>query len=258
MKEREFRQWLEDTGKGPKTINSRISNLSKIEQFYGDLDILMVKDLGRSVIDELNYTIDDEFYNRSQRHKIPIDGNIRNGSATYKSALVLYQKFYKETNREQKIYSSDFEKEADNITDIINKFNHKLIRKSSLNRSEIKELQSCFCKYLSENIPHIKWDDEVVYHKTIKDRIDILGTKRDDYYVIIELDPPRADSVSKKFVSRNYLFMDSNVIYITLCYPNNRHSINECKKYFMYCDIIMRNLGNTNFEKYYKGIILKK
>lgn len=98
MKSEEFRKWLEENGYGAHTISSRLSNVKAIEDAYGDLDALMIKDGCHSIIDELNYTTDDEMLKRDPRHKIFINGNIRNGSATYKQALKLYQQFYEESS----------------------------------------------------------------------------------------------------------------------------------------------------------------
>lgn len=44
-------------------------------------------------MDLLTYTKDDERLNRPARHKIPIDGNIYTGTATYKAAVSLYKQF---------------------------------------------------------------------------------------------------------------------------------------------------------------------
>jgi hypothetical protein len=41
----------------------------------------------------LTYTADDERHNRQANHKIPINGNIRNGTATLKQAVRLYVEF---------------------------------------------------------------------------------------------------------------------------------------------------------------------
>ncbi len=123
----------------------------------------------------------------------------------------------------------------------------------------VKILQSDLLKYLSDKFLHIQWEEEKVYDEInkIRDRVDIIGNIDENHCVILELDPPRADSVSKKFVSRVALYMEKNLIYITVCYPNNKvENIKECNKYFNYCDSIMRDLRDTNLEKYYKGIYL--
>lgn len=117
MKLKEFKKWLEENGYRTNTINSRLSNIKTIEDSYGDLDALMLKDGCRSIINELNYTTDDEYFNRAPRHKILINGNIRNGSATYKQALKLYQQFYEYSLNNKTIYNTEFEKEANIIFD---------------------------------------------------------------------------------------------------------------------------------------------
>lgn len=259
MKSEEFRKWLEENGYGNNTISSRLSNVKAIEDAYGDLDALMLKDGCRSIIDELNYTTDDEMLNRAPRHKIIINGNIRNGSATYKQALKLYQQFYEHSSNNRTVYSTEFEKTANMIFDEISNFKHSLLKKTILAQQMVKILQNDLLKYLSDKFPHIQWEEEKVYDEInkIRDRVDIIGNIDENHCVILELDPPRADSVSKKFVSRVALYMEKNLIYITVCYPNNKvENIKECNKYFNYCDSIMRGLRDTNLEKYYKGIYL--
>lgn len=261
MKLEEFKEWLEDNSYSAKTICSRVSNIKTIEFFYGDLDAWMVKNGCQSIIDELNYTTDDEYYERIPRHKIPIDGNVRKGSATYKQALKLYQQFYKHKFKDKLVYNTDFEKEANVVFEEIANFTHELLRKKKLTRQEVGVIQCSLLEYLSEKMPHVYWEKERVYDETkkIKDRVDIIGNIDESHCIIVELDPPRADSVSKKFVSRVALYSEVNLIYITACYPNNKvEKIKECDKYFNYCDSIMRGLRDTGFEKYYKGIYLGK
>lgn len=261
MKLKEFKKWLEENGYRTNTINSRLSNIKTIEDSYGDLDALMLKDGCRSIINELNYTTDDEYFNRAPRHKILINGNIRNGAATYKQALKLYQQFYEYNLNNKTIYNTEFEKEANIIFDKISNFEHSLLKKKKLTRQEIGIIQSDLLKYLSDKLPHIHWEEEKIYDEInkIRDRVDIIGNIDENHCIIVELDPPRADSISKKFVSRVALYSEMNLIYVTACYPNNNvENIKECNKYFNYCDSIIRGLRDTNLEKYYKGIYLGK
>lgn len=261
MKTKEFKKWLEDNGYGTNTISSRLSNVRTIEDAYGDLDQQMMKDSCQSIIDELSYSREDEYMNRQPRHKIQINGNIRNGSATYKQALKRYQQFYQETSSSKIVFNSDFEKLAHEIYDKINSFEHKLLNKKHLEIYETPLLQEDLFKSLKQQFPDIKWEIEKVYDEInkINDRIDILGTVDESHCIVIELDPPRADSISKKFVSRLALYSDVNLIYITACYPNEIvEKTKEYKKYFKYCETIMRCLDDTNLEKYYKGILLWK
>ena len=64
-----------------------------LEIYYKNLDLHYSKDWGNSLIGILTYTLKDERDNVIPIHKIPINGNIRTGSATFKQAVNLYMKF---------------------------------------------------------------------------------------------------------------------------------------------------------------------
>lgn len=79
-----FEKWLKSIKKyGKGTVNSRISNCKRIEEFYGDLDEHYKNDKLKYLKVELN----------SDKHKIPINGDYYTGTATLKSALKLYLEF---------------------------------------------------------------------------------------------------------------------------------------------------------------------
>ena len=73
------------------------------------------------------------------------------------------------------------------------------------------------------------------------------------------MDAHRADQVAKKFLSRSALFINENIIYLSLCYPGtNSMNKKECVKYFDYCSTISKILSdNSSYNKLYAGLILK-
>lgn len=93
MKKEEFKEWLSLHYNNQHVISSRISNCETVCTYEGDLDTIFAQDECRDLLNRLNYTADDERNHRAPRHKIPINGNIRNGSATLKQAVNLYTKF---------------------------------------------------------------------------------------------------------------------------------------------------------------------
>ncbi len=100
MQREEFRHYLWNVYRGrdggrlvERTINSRIGNCSTIEAHEGDLDELFDRDALKDLLSRLDYTTDDQVARAPQRHKIPIKGDVRNGSATLKSAATLYKAF---------------------------------------------------------------------------------------------------------------------------------------------------------------------
>ena len=58
-----------------------------------DLDALWDADRLGALIDRLTYSTADERNDRPQKHSVPIDGNIRTGSASLKDAVTLYRDF---------------------------------------------------------------------------------------------------------------------------------------------------------------------
>jgi len=96
MLEDEFYSWLLKKYNNQEGVaKSRKTNCLTVCKYEGDLDIHFEKDSCHTVIDKLSYSIEDESHKRQPRHKIPINGNIRNGSATLKQAVKLYVDFRK-------------------------------------------------------------------------------------------------------------------------------------------------------------------
>lgn len=75
------------------TRGSRVANCRTVESYEGDLDEHFEKDGLAELLGRLAYSTGDERECRQARHRIPINGNVRNGSATLKSAVSLYQQF---------------------------------------------------------------------------------------------------------------------------------------------------------------------
>ena len=90
---RQFETWLAVRGLGSGTIASRISNCERVEEFEGDLDAQFAADRLTRLLERLTYSTEDERFRRKPNHTVPIAGNIRNGSATLKSAVKLYHAF---------------------------------------------------------------------------------------------------------------------------------------------------------------------
>ena len=86
MQEARFKVWL--SGKrelNARSVGSRISNCRRVEHYEGDLDAHYDADGLASLMDRLN--------SRGPKHRIPINGDIYNGTATLKSAVGLYRDF---------------------------------------------------------------------------------------------------------------------------------------------------------------------
>jgi hypothetical protein len=93
MLEHEFYQWLLKYRGEARTANARRANCLRIEKYEGDLDDHYGLDNCASLLQKLIYSTDDQKNKRPAKHCIPVNGDIRNGTATLKSALSLYVSF---------------------------------------------------------------------------------------------------------------------------------------------------------------------
>lgn len=93
MQETAFRAWLQSQGYNSGTVNSRVSNCLRVCDCEGDIDSHYCADKCKTLLERLTYSTDDERHGRSPLHAVPINGNIRNGTATLKQAVGLYNKF---------------------------------------------------------------------------------------------------------------------------------------------------------------------
>ncbi len=94
MNKKHFENWLR-TEKGFKetTIKSRISNCKRVEQYEGNLDNHFNRDKLKNLIELLEYSTQDQKHKNQPKHKVPINGDTRNGTATLKQAMKLYREF---------------------------------------------------------------------------------------------------------------------------------------------------------------------
>ncbi|MBP5452827.1 MAG: hypothetical protein J6Y16_11375 [Treponema sp.] len=93
MKTQEFKAWLRECGYKPNVVNTRTGNCETVCTYEGDLDDLYKHDGCKDLLSRLCYSTDDECNNRPTKHRIPINGNKRTGSATLKQAVNLYLRF---------------------------------------------------------------------------------------------------------------------------------------------------------------------
>ena len=78
---------------GDTTIRSRVSNCKRVAQFEGDLDDHFDRDECRNLLNRLAYSSRDQNLGLKTKHGIPINGDIRTGSATLKQAVSLYVQY---------------------------------------------------------------------------------------------------------------------------------------------------------------------
>ena len=99
MLEANFQQYLRGIKQfSERTIGSRTSNCKRVELYEGDLDRHFDNDQCQGLLWRLTYSTDDQDRGRAPRHSVPINGNLRTGSATLKQATGLYVQFRRHSN----------------------------------------------------------------------------------------------------------------------------------------------------------------
>lgn len=94
MQEEKFKNWLSTERKlSLKTVQNRISNCRKVENYYSDLNKKYDLDKFSEILSDLTYSVDDEKINKQPNSKIIIKGNLREGFATLKQSVNLYKEF---------------------------------------------------------------------------------------------------------------------------------------------------------------------
>ena len=185
MEAEKFKNWLKFNGKPQNTIQNRISNCRNVENYEGDLDQHFINDYGLSLLGKLSYSTSDERNNLLSKHRIPIDGNMRNGSATLKQAVNLYMSFRKNNDVDFKEFENNLpitrELSDDEDFDYI---------VSSNNFSYERDLKNSMVLQINELFPKHKIfgeNNEGVEYLIEGKKIDILLEKNDGSLLAIEL-----------------------------------------------------------------------
>lgn len=168
----------------------------------------------------------------------------------------MFPKIYENSGSNEDIMP---ENDYDLIVKTIESFDSSGFFSDHLNKDQggqktiVSKFQKSLLSKLQSIVPHIDWRMEHKPHNNTRDSIDIMGLAN-KFNVVIELDKHRADQVAKKFLSRTAILGKKNIFYIALCYPGtSRMNPNECVKYFKYCTILSRKLGNI-----FIGLIIEK
>lgn len=98
MRVDEFRAWLEAAGQAQEGIATRLANCKAVERWHGDLDTAFDRDRCATLLSQLAYTAQDKASGKPNPSLIPINGDLNNGLATYRSAITLYVRFRDDTS----------------------------------------------------------------------------------------------------------------------------------------------------------------
>ncbi|MGL2995166.1 hypothetical protein [Flavobacterium sp. TSSA_36] len=149
------------------------------------------------------------------------------------------------------------------ITKALEAFTFDFKRDKNKSQGELKilvtELQDCLKDHLEKTVTNYQWETEFKTKEGRKDSFDIYGYSKElNEHIVVELDPHRADSIAKKFVSRLALMIDKNLLYIAYLYPGtDKMPINEANKYLGDCETILEAVnGSSGFQKQFLGFFL--
>jgi hypothetical protein len=97
MNTTDFKTWMQSTGASPGTVNSRVSNLGRIEASYAeDLDTVYDRDQCNTLANSLAYSTDDKKNGKPNPSRIEISGDLYTNLAMYRAAVNLYKRFREE------------------------------------------------------------------------------------------------------------------------------------------------------------------
>ncbi len=90
----DFGKWLVAQGYSDNSCNARQANVRTVERAYGEtLDAVQDRFGLAKLVAEMVYSSEDERRARPNPSRVTIQGNLRNGLATLKGAVMLYAKF---------------------------------------------------------------------------------------------------------------------------------------------------------------------
>lgn len=87
MRDAEFKQWLAGEGLVPISVSTRLTDVRRLEKEFGDLD-----DFSNDELDNINAKLTPTPDNPNPAG-IVIDGNVKDGLSTLRSALASYRRF---------------------------------------------------------------------------------------------------------------------------------------------------------------------
>lgn len=100
MRDDDFAEWLAETHRtrhggrlGARPRSDARSRCRRIEKYEGSLDKYFALDRMKGLLDVLTYSRSDERSGVSARHRVPIDGDVVNGTASLRNAANLYRLF---------------------------------------------------------------------------------------------------------------------------------------------------------------------
>lgn len=181
----DYPRWLSEQQYSENAQRSRISEVRKVEEHYGSLDEHFLNGTYQEVIDSLEYSKHDERANKPNPSKITINGKIRDGLSSYKSAAVLYRKFLNDNTFQGGPVEAIEARESGEIFSEAEETRQRL----SLER----DMQAALRRNIASLDPALKIIDDGAERAVSSGLIDIT-CEDGNSFVVVELKAGKADS----------------------------------------------------------------
>lgn len=96
-----FRKWLNDGRYTPASANTRLSYAKRVEEEYGNLDVLYSSGSLERLIADLSYSVNDARRNKPNPTKITVNGNPYNVLNNCKTGVKTYREFLESAGADQ-------------------------------------------------------------------------------------------------------------------------------------------------------------
>ena len=93
MHEKGFRMWLEKWELKESSIQTHITDVKRVERYYGNLEALYRKDRCDEVLRELRYTAEDERRRAPNPSRLPIEPRVRSNYSVLRSYAGTVRKY---------------------------------------------------------------------------------------------------------------------------------------------------------------------
>jgi len=102
---KDFRTWLTEQGYVLSSRHTLASRVKRVERAYGPLDKVLENGKLDALVKELTYVAADRKNDRPNPSRIPFAGKMHGNLQSFKSAVLLYARFWESLNRPGKTRS---------------------------------------------------------------------------------------------------------------------------------------------------------
>lgn len=181
----DYPRWLEEQKYADNMQMAQLNRVRKVEEHYGSLDEHFSNGTYQEVISSLEYSTHDERANKPNPSRITINGKLREGLSSYKSAVVLYRKFLNDNTFQGGPVETIEARESGEVLSETEETRQRL----SLER----DMQAALRRNIASLDPALKIIDDGAERAVSSGLIDIT-CEDGNFIVVVELKAGKADS----------------------------------------------------------------